>query len=130
MSINLEDLNLIIIPKSKCACVNVAMGSYDNQIMLGYYPVMQGYMKRRKEAGLSEVGICIDRCLVDEIVMLWKADIMTFGCCCGHDNYNASMVNIKHFDIDKLTELGYDIFNINPEIPVTMYDPEPIAKAI
>jgi hypothetical protein len=104
--------NLMIKPNSKCTCVDVEMGSYDNQIMLGFYPVMEGYRKRRIEAGLSDMGICIDRCLVDEIVSLWEADVMTFGCCCGHGNDKVAMVNVRYEDISKLILLGYEILEV------------------
>lgn len=106
-----RELNLMIKPTSECTCVDVAMGSYDNVLLLGYYAVMLEYRDRRKAKGLSENGISVDKCLVDEIVMLWKSDIITFGCCCGH-GIKEGMINIKYNAIDKLIELGYDIFSI------------------
>lgn len=108
-----KDLNLMIKPKSECTCVDVAIDSYDNTIVLGYYPVMREYRKRRQESGhCADNGISVDRCLVDEIVSLWKANIMTFGCCCGHGDDEVSNIMVEHFDISKLIKMGYDIFSV------------------
>lgn len=29
--------------------------------------------------------ICVDACIADSILMLWNNDILTLGCCCGHN---------------------------------------------
>lgn len=94
-----------------CDCVNVAMGSFDNSVIMGYYPVMRQYRDNRVAAGLSGDGIYIDRCLVDEVVALWKAQIRTHGQCCAHNIPGVRpMINIDAEDMDKALALGYEIY--------------------
>ena len=64
-----------------CDCINVEMGSYDNQILLGIYPVMREYYHNRVSAGLSPYGISVDKCVADEVTDLWNNGIRTMGCC-------------------------------------------------
>lgn len=89
-----------------CNCKNVEMGSYDNQVLLGYYPVMQDYYNNRIKAGLSGYGIPVDRCIVAEVIELWEANIQTYGCCCGH-NKVAGFINVGEEDFNKAITLGW-----------------------
>src|SRR5690606_2748044 len=61
-----------------CACVNVAIGTYANQVQLPRPPHMAG----RREGTASD-AICVDACLADEVRALWAEGIRTTGCCCG-----------------------------------------------
>ena len=65
--------NLSFLNKS-CACVNVEMGSYDNQVEL----------KTPGGLGFSSETVCVDACCVDAVKYLWSHGIKTYGSCCGH----------------------------------------------
>lgn len=89
-----------------CRCVDVEMGSFDNQVMLGFYPVMESYRKSRVLQGLGGVGICVDRCIVDQVVELWEAGVKTYGSCCGHNKVQG-MINVSPDDYEKAIALGF-----------------------
>lgn len=72
----------IILPQG-CACVNVGMGTYANQIELP---------TPRHMLHLGSVGCltfypttCIDRCIAPLVQELWDRGVITTGCCCGHN---------------------------------------------
>ena len=90
-----------------CNCVDVTMGSYNNQVMLEYPPHMQDYKEHRIEAGFSD-KICVDACLEKEIKELWNQGIMTTGCCCGH-NKSTPYIGVFQQDIKKMVDMGYII---------------------
>jgi len=98
-----------------CNCKNVEIGSYDNQIILGYYPVMREYADNRLKEGLSNYGICVDRCIVDQVVELWEAGIRTYGSCCGH-NKTEGFINVGEEDYEKALLLGFEpyVFDKKP----------------
>lgn len=110
-----------------CNCVNVKIGSYDNQVCLGFYECMREYADNRRKLGLSEYGICVDRCLMNEIIFLWEHGIRTYGCCCGH-NTGLACINIDEEDFVKALQLGYKKYHFPDEpnrddtiIPMTTY---------
>ena len=37
-------------------------------------------------------GICVDACISGAISFLWKAGVITEGCCCGHNKNNPSVI--------------------------------------
>ena len=76
-----------------CDCINVKMGSYDNQIIL-------------KMPNGELMGI--DKCIAEEIKYLWSLKINTNGCCCGH-NINKGYIGIDDKDIEFMKKLGYKI---------------------
>lgn len=90
-----------------CNCKDVVIGSYDNQILLGYYPIMREYGKNRVKAGLSGFGIPVDRCIAEQVIELWEAGIKTLGCCCGH-NKETGFINVAAEDFDKALSLGFE----------------------
>lgn len=86
-----------------CDCVNVGMGTYDNQVVLRPpFPVRGGV------AG-------IDRCIADEIQSLWSAGIITDASCCGH-NVAPGFISVADKHISLMEGLGYEhLFNpMNP----------------
>ena len=89
-----------------CDCKGIETGSYDNTILLGYHETMREYRDNRKNSGLPENGICVDRCLMDEVMSLWDAGIRTYGCCCGHNKVDA-YINVDEADFDKAIRLGW-----------------------
>lgn len=79
----------------------------EQEIILGYYPVMEEYRKNRAKAGLSKRGICVDRCMAGQIISLWEAGIRTYGCCCGHGE-KVGFINLAPEDFAKAIELGWE----------------------
>jgi len=82
-----------------CECVNVAMGSYANQVILRLPEHMQGGRH-------THVGI--DRCIAREVVALWRRGITTTGCCCGH-NKVPGYIGVAEQDIPRMKALGYHV---------------------
>ena len=90
-----------------CNCVNIEVGTYENQTLLGYYPIMREYRDNRVAAGLSGDGIPVDTCLVEQVIELWKAGIRTYGCCCGHNKVDA-FINVNADDYTRALALGFE----------------------
>ena len=91
-----------------CNCVNVKMGSYDNQIVF----LRPKHMIGRTE-GTTSNTICIDKCIAEEIRYLWSLKVRTTGCCCGH-NKQGGYIGVIDKDIEIMKKLGYKVhFNKN-----------------
>ena len=83
-----------------CDCVNVEMGSYNNQVELprpGHMPSTRGF-----------TSVWVDACLKDEILYLWSLGITTTGCCCGHNKVEG-YIGVSDSDIHKMKEMGYKV---------------------
>lgn len=88
-----------------CTCVNVAMGSYDNQTtLLTPWRYSDGKQK--------QVGI--DNCILNEILYLWSKEIKTLASCCGHGKGLATIVVYPEY-INEMYELGYVNADEQPE---------------
>lgn len=96
---------------SICSCKNAEIGSYDNQIEL----LRPTHMIGRNEGSSSDI-ICVDKCLKDEILLLWNKGIRTTGCCCGHNKLPA-YIGVIDDDIEKMKQLGYEVIlnNLYPD---------------
>lgn len=81
-----------------CKCIDVGIGSYDNQICVD----------TPKHLNYHNSKICIDKCLYDEIEYLWSLGIKTTGCCCGHNKING-FIGVNFDDINKMKILGYTV---------------------
>ena len=86
-----------------CNCVNIKMGSYDNQIMVNRPECMMG-----RTEGSCNSKICLDRCIAEEIQYLWSCGIRTTGCCCGH-NIQEGYIGVIDKDIEFMKKSGYKI---------------------
>jgi len=86
----------------------------EQEILLGFYPVMEEYRQNRARAGLSKRGISVDRCMAGQIISLWKAGIRTYGCCCGHGEYDG-WINVAREDFTKAMELGWKQYHYEDE---------------
>lgn len=85
---------------------------YSQQIVI--FPPFPDYVKKRQDAGLSG-SVCIDPCILDEIIQLWAKGIITHGCCCGHNNPEwHSFVNVDDNCIDKMIAMGYVQYHHDP----------------
>jgi len=107
-----------------CNCINVKMGSYDNQVELPRPKCMIG----RAEGSPNPKTICIDKCIAEEIQYLWSCGIRTTGCCCGH-NIQEGYIGVIDKDIGFMKKSGYKILidkqNLKEErnfIPKSHYD--------
>lgn len=72
----------ITIPKG-CACQNVTIGGYENQVVLPTPQFMQD---------IGSIGCltfrdttCIDRCIAPLVQALWERGVVTTGACCWHN---------------------------------------------
>ena len=87
-----------------CNCINVEVGSYNNQIWVhspAHMPKDNGY--------------CLDLCIAEEIMSLWRIGITTTGCCCGHSK-STGYIGVIDQDIPKMKSLGYSV-QTNPLRP-------------
>jgi hypothetical protein len=110
-----------------CACVNVEMGSYDNQVTVEIPPHMASYRAARLAAGLSGL-VSIDHCIMPEIQELWAQGIHTHGSCCGHNTVEP-MINVRDEDTPRMKALGYEVFPhpLAPEREDTFRPRRPLA---
>ena len=76
-----------------CECVNIKMGSYDNQIDV-------------KMPNGELMGI--DKCIAEEVQYLWTLGITTTGCCCGH-NVAEGYIGVIDKDIEIMKKGGYRV---------------------
>lgn len=76
-----------------CNCVNVKMGSYKNQVKL-------------KMPNGELMGI--DKCIAEEIKIIWSYGIKTTGCCCGH-NIQKGYIGVIEKDIEFMKKSGYRV---------------------
>ena len=88
-----------------CDCVNVEIGSYDNQVVL---PVPEHMRPLRNCIGDIRESICVDRCVAEEVQSLWSLGIVTTGCCCGHNKMtDRAFIGVMFEDIERMKEMGY-----------------------
>lgn len=52
--------------------------------------------------------VCVDKCLLPEIVSLWERGIKTTGCCCGHGK-QPPFIGVGEEYIATMKELGYRV---------------------
>lgn len=90
---------------SRCACIGIEIGSYDNQVLLRPPP---GLIFRNTPDREPAVGLSIDACLAGEVAALWAAGIRTTGCCCGH-NRALPFIGVVADDIAAMKALGYQV---------------------
>lgn len=52
--------------------------------------------------------VCIDKCLLPEVLRLWEMGIKTTGCCCGHDR-QPPFIGVLPEYIETMKALGYAV---------------------
>jgi len=67
--------------------------------------------------------VCIDKCLLPEILFLWERGIKTTGCCCGHDLL-PPYIGVKEEYYDKMLELEYKHRDTPPELDQMSFIPK------
>lgn len=60
------------------------------------------------DSSMVKEKVCIDPCIYDEIISLWKLGIGTTGCCCGHNTHEA-YIGVRDEFIPQMKELGYEV---------------------
>ena len=88
----------------QCNCINIEAGSYANQIFVHAPAHMP-----------KENGYCLDKCIAEEVMVLWQLGITTTGCCCGHGKL-LPYIGVSDADIPVMKELGYRVQH-NPNRP-------------
>ncbi len=81
-----------------CKCINVPMGSYQNQTDK-ILPWLEAKKYRNPIVG-------IDNCILDEIEYLWNKGIKTTESCCGH-NTKPGFIAVDGDSIWLMIEMGY-----------------------
>ncbi len=80
-----------------CTCEDVEPGTYANQILVhapAHMPKDNGY--------------CLDKCIAEEVMILWQLGITTTGCCCGHGKPIA-FIGVDDADIPRMKAWGYQV---------------------
>ena len=90
-----------------CKCVNVKIGSHDNQVILRNLPPHMAEYKAKD--GGDPHSICVDACLEREIKALWSEGITTTGCCCGHNKPGHSYIGVLEKDVPWMKAMGYKV---------------------
>lgn len=97
----------------KCKCVDVQVGSYDNQVTVRIPTTVELRYNTPERPGRETV--CLDICIANEVMDLWAEGIATTGCCCGH-NRTIGYIGVIDADIPKMKALGYRVI-FNPGQP-------------
>lgn len=97
-----------MIPNQKKYCDDIRIQSYECT-----YTIRLPYLCKfpwEDDSCYSEKYVDIDKCLLPEILELWKMGIKTTGCCCGHGKHEIAFIGVKDEHIDKMKELGYKVY--------------------
>lgn len=114
-------------------CKDIGMGTYDCCYSIDLPYLVKDPLDPDKPP--KKFGVCIDKCLLPEILQLWEMGVKTTGCCCGHGKKELSYIGVNPEYIEKMKQMGYKVaFNParpNDEdsfIPKTQFDYGVIAK--
>jgi len=72
----------------------------------------------------KRTNICIDGCLVDEIIFLWRLGIETTSCCCGHQGKFPAHIMVLGAAIWKMQFLSYEHRQRNDTICMDYFIPK------
>lgn len=89
-------------------CSDIGFGTYDCA-----YNIMLPYLvsdPTEPDAAPQPKTVCIDKCLLPEILFLWENGIKTTGCCCGHGKRDMAFIGVIESDIPKMKALGYKVW--------------------
>lgn len=96
-------------------CKDIDYGTY--QCAYNIYVPWLCKLPYEDDGQKKQKAVCIDKCLLPEILRLWEAGIKTTGCCCGHGK-SEPFINVIEDDIQKMKDLGYQV-QYNPFRPET-----------
>lgn len=89
-------------------CSEIEFGTYNcaYNIMLPWLVIDPTEPDKPKEPKY----VCIDKCLLPEILHLWEMGIKTTGCCCGHGKEEMAFIGVQPEYIEKMKSVGYRVF--------------------
>ena len=90
----------------RCQCVDVEIGSYDNQVLL-VIPKTVTLRMNNPERTIRKT-VAVDACLAGELNKLWKMGVATTGCCCGH-NKTFAYIGVEKQHIQQMKDMGYEV---------------------
>lgn len=97
----------------KCGCVDVKVGSWDNQVSVRVPDIVR--LKYKGLRGTLPDTIRLDACIADEVASLWAKGIVVKECCRGH-NRTMGYIGVIGANIPKMKALGYRVI-LNPQRP-------------
>lgn len=89
-----------------CACVGITgYGTFENEVLVPFPERFGGTMSH----------VCIDWCIVAEVMSLWELGIITTWSCCGHNikGDGGGVIGVKDEFIPAMKALGYKVFPNN-----------------
>lgn len=105
-----------------CNCPKeVKIGTYENQLVLAapefMLPLLTMLGKEKKPF------ISVDKCLVEEVMELWRLKIYTLGVCCGHHKQEG-YIQVKDKYIPIMEEMGYEHVKEDKNAPKNAFIPK------
>lgn len=94
-------------------CKDIDFGTYKCSYTI-YLPWLCKYLWE-DESERRPKKVCIDKCLLPEILDLWEKGIRTTGCCCGHGSREKAYIGVYSEDVQKMKDLGYSTFEYSYE---------------
>lgn len=64
------------------------------------------------QAALKRDTICVDACIVDVLEDVWRHGLMTYGCCCGHNDEMRRSIIINAQDQTRVRSIVGDSFHL------------------
>ena len=95
----IEALHKFQNQRKRCTCKDIEFGSYKACV-----PLWDDFRKR---------VVYADVCLAIELNELWKRNITTIECCCGHNKENG-YIAVNDSDYFRMQELGYEAIPDHP----------------
>ncbi len=94
--LSVRDMRTLANFRNDAVCVDSPIGEYRCQVEI-MFPSQSG-----------RESICVDMCLQHEIhELIFKHNVYTIGCCCGHGRKQAYIQVSSQF-VQKMHELGYE----------------------
>lgn len=92
-----RDMRTLAHLRNDAVCVDSPIGEYKCQVKIMFSPQSE------------RESICVDTCLQHEIhELIFKHNVHTIGCCCGHGKKQAYIQVSSQF-VQKMHELGYEL---------------------
>lgn len=92
-----RDMRTLAHLRNDAVCVDSPIGEYKCQVEIMFSPQSE------------RESICVDTCLQHEIhELIFKYNVHTIGCCCGHGRKQAYIQVSSQF-VQKMHELGYEL---------------------
>lgn len=93
--------------KEETACADIPFQTYECSYKI--YVPWKCKFAWEDDSKKEPMLVCIDKCLLPEILELWEMGIKTTGCCCGHGK-DKPFIGVDFDDIQKMKDLGYEVY--------------------